>query len=68
MVSVSVGPTKDDIIRYVRARLGEDETPDAMDENLERDILHTISQNIPEMCVGTMVLRVPFTLYANKFI
>ena len=68
VVSVSVGPTKDDIIRYVRARLGEDETPDAMDESLGRDILHTISQNIPEMCVGATVLRVTSTLSANKFI
>ena len=51
VVSVSVSPTKGDITRYLRARLDEDETPDAMDESLEADILEKVPENISEMCV-----------------
>ena len=65
-ISVSIGPRKDDIIRYLRARLDEDETPDAMDESLEVDILEKIPRNISEMCVGEMMLRTHLTLSANK--
>ena len=57
VISVSVGPKKDDIIRYLRARLSEDVTPDAMDESLEADILEKISDNLSEMCVKAM--RIP---------
>jgi len=52
VVSVSISPTRGDIIRYLRARLDEDETPDAMDESLEADILENIPENIiSETCV-----------------
>ena len=47
--SVSISPTKGDIIRYLRARLDKDETPDAMNERLEAEILHNIPENISEM-------------------
>jgi len=51
-VSVSISPTRGDITRYLRARLDEDETPDAMDESLEADILEKILENnISETCV-----------------
>src|SRR5205807_2850155 len=43
--TVSVIPSQDDIVRYLRVRLGEDETPDAMDESLEADILQKIPEN-----------------------
>ena len=59
VVSVSVCPTKGDITGYLQARLGEDETPDAMDASLEAEILEQISENISEMCVGAMMLRIP---------
>ena len=49
VTSVSVSPTGGDIARYLRARLGNDETPDAMDESLKRDILAKIPENISEM-------------------
>ena len=52
VTSVSVSPTRGDIVTYLRARLGEDETPDAMDESLEADILENIPEKISEMCVG----------------
>ena len=58
--NVFVNPTKDDIITYLRARLGEDEMPDSMDESLEADILEKIPENISEMCVGAMTPRTSF--------
>ena len=58
VASVSVGPTREDIIRFLRARLSEDETPDAMDESLEAEILEKIPGNISEMWAATMTLRI----------
>ena len=52
VISFSVSPTRGDITAYIRARLDEDETPDAMDESLEADILEKIPEHIPERCVG----------------
>ena len=48
-ITLSVGPSKDDITTYLHARLAEDETPDAMDESLEAEILETIPENMSEM-------------------
>ena len=45
VIGVSICPNKGDIITYLRARLAEDRTPDAMDESLEADILETIPEN-----------------------
>ena len=63
LVSVSVCPPKDDITEYLRVRLGEDETPDAMNMSLEKGILRTIPENISELCVGAMVLRSPSYIF-----
>jgi len=52
VISVSLCPKKEDIIRYLRVRLGEDETPDAMDESLITDILEKIPGNVSEMYAG----------------
>ena len=46
VISVSVEPSKDDIMEYLRLRLDEDETPDAMDESLEADILEKIPKKM----------------------
>ena len=52
VASVSISPTRGEIIRYLRARLDEDEKQDAMDESLEADILEKIlGNNISETCV-----------------
>ena len=56
--SLSICPTRDDIISFLRVRLSEDETPDAMDESLEADILGKIPGSISEMWVATMALRI----------
>ena len=63
VISVSVGPSRDDIIEYLRVRLDNDETPDAMDESLEADIMENILENMSEMYVGARVLRIhPYTI------
>ena len=59
VISVSVGPSRDDILEYLRLRLDEDETPDAMDEILEAEILEKIPETMSEMYVGAMILGIP---------
>jgi len=59
LISVLVGPRKNDIMGYLRLRLDEDQTPEAMNESLEADILEKIPENMSEMCVGAMLLGVP---------
>ena len=49
VTTVSISPTRDDIVRFLRVRLSEDETPDAMDSSLEADILEKIPGSISEM-------------------
>ena len=56
VMSVSVGSSKDDIIGYLRVKLEEDESPEAMDESLAADILEKIPDKMSEMYVGTMTL------------
>ena len=46
---VSVTPTPDDIIRFLRKKLEEDTTPDAMDKSLEEDIIKTIPETVSDM-------------------
>ena len=58
VTSVSVGPNRDDIVRFLHARLCEDETPDAMNSSLEAEILEKIPGNVSGMCVVAMVLRI----------
>ena len=57
VLSLSVGPKRDDFTRYLRVRLGKDETSDSMDESPEADILDKIPENLSEVGVGIMVLR-----------
>ena len=51
VMSVPVSSSKDDITEYLRVRLDEDETPEAMDESLEADILKKIPEKMSEMYV-----------------
>ena len=57
VVTLSIAPAKGDIIEYLHARLGEDETRDAMNERLEADILEKIPQRISQMCVRVAMTR-----------
>jgi len=49
VVAVSVIPTREDIIRFLLAKLGEDTSPDAMDRSLKEDILTAIPETVSEM-------------------
>ena len=49
VAAISVTPTKDDIIQFLRARLEEDTTPGAMDKSLEEDIIKIIPETVSEM-------------------
>ena len=51
VASVSVEPTQDDIITYVRARLSRDTMPEVMDSILEAEIVKKITETAPEMYV-----------------
>ena len=46
---VPITPTKDDIIRFLWAKLKEDTTPDAMDKRLEEEIIKNIPETVSEM-------------------
>ena len=49
VVAVSITPTRGDIIRFLRAKLKEDTTPEAMNKSLEEDILKNIPETVSEM-------------------
>ena len=51
VMSVPVSSSKEDITEYLRVRLDEDETPEAMDESLEADILSKIPEKMSDMYV-----------------
>ena len=51
VIYVLVGLSKDDIIGYLRGRLKEDETPEAMDSSLEADTLLKILEKMSEKYV-----------------
>ena len=55
VISVLVGPRKGDIMEYLRLRLDQDETPDAMDKSLEADILEKIPEKMSEMYVESII-------------
>jgi len=46
--SVLIVSREDDIVTYLRARLGKDTTPEAMDSFLENDIMKSIPEEISE--------------------
>jgi len=47
--TISITPTKSDIITFLRAKLKEDIMPDAMDESLEQEIIQKIPETVSEM-------------------
>ena len=67
VISMSVGPSRDDIMEYLRLRLDEDETPDAMDESLEGDILEKIPEMMSEMYVGKSCGESRHTHSTNRY-
>ena len=63
VISVSVGPSRDDIRGYIRVRLDGDEIPDAMDESLAADIMEKIPETMSVLYVRARMLG--FFPYAN---
>jgi len=47
--TISITPTKNDITKFLQAKLKEDATPDAMGDSLEEDIMQTIPDTFSEM-------------------
>ena len=45
---LSIKPNNDDIVGYIRMRLSKDTYPEAMDSDLENEIIRIITENIPE--------------------
>ena len=67
VITAPIIPRKNDIIEYLRLKLDKDETPDAMDESLARDILEKIPENMSEMYVGPMIMGISPMLSANRY-
>ena len=57
VMTIRITSKGDDVIRYLRTRLNEDTNPDAMDSNLEAEILKKIPEDISEMYVEATTLR-----------
>ena len=55
--SVSIVSREEDIVTYLRARLGKDTTPDAMDSLLQNEIMKNIPEEISETCVAAQIPR-----------
>ena len=49
VVTVSIIPTEDDMVRFLRAKLKKDATPDAMDKSFEADIIKNIAEKVSPM-------------------
>ena len=56
---VSIAPRRDDITRYLRARLDKDTTLGAMNGDLEADILRHIPESTSEMYVEATPISLP---------
>ena len=56
VTSLPISTKRDDITRYLRRRLEEDTTPDAMNGSLEAEILKKIPEDVSEMYVQTATL------------
>ena len=46
--TLSIKPNNDDIVEYIRMRLGKDKSLSAIDDGLEGEIIKSISENVPE--------------------
>jgi len=51
VISVSISPRKDDMIKFLHVRLSKDRRPKVMSEGLKTDILREIPEKMSEMCV-----------------
>jgi len=63
VTSLHISTKKDDIIRYLRSRLEDDPTPDAMNSSLEAEILKKIPEDVSEMYVETTPRKATSSMY-----
>ena len=63
VASLSISPKREDIIRYIRSRLEEDTTPDAMSSGLEEEILRKIPEDVSEMYVETTLGKATLSMH-----
>jgi len=49
VAAVPITPSKDDIIRFLRVKLREDTTPEAIDKRLEEDMIKIIPETVSEI-------------------
>ena len=49
VATVSIIPTKEDMVRFLRAKLKNDATPDAMDKSFEAEIIKNIPEKVAPM-------------------
>ena len=55
-VVIPISPSQDDVRHYVKMRLDRDPEPDAMNEDLQAEIIRVILEKIADMYVGTLGL------------
>jgi len=55
-VVIPISPNTNDIRSYLEMRLGRDEEPEAMDNDLRADIVRTILEKMSDMCVGAFTI------------
>jgi len=67
MISVSIASREDDIVTYLRARLGKDTTPEAMDGFLENDIMKSVLEEISETCVPACIQGNRCESYTDRY-
>ena len=48
---IPISPNPDDIRNYLEKRLDRDDEPEAMNNDLRADIIKTIPEKMPDMCV-----------------
>jgi len=68
VTSLPITTKRDDIIIYLHSRLEEDTILDAMDSNLEAEILEKIPEDVSEMYVETALGKLRQTWTDNKYL
>ena len=65
-VVIPISPNKDDIRNYLEMRLGRDDEPEAMDDDLRADIVKSILDKMSDMCVRSFGLPTLSMISAYK--
>ena len=60
-VAIPISPNQSDIRNYLEMRIDRDDKPEAMNNGLRADIIRTILEKMPDMCVGVSPLPAMYT-------